>query len=133
MSKFNPDIEKAIEKGKSLGFTVIQSTRSTLLLDLDTPESVAQFNDVLPLVKEFLKVKEVLSWESEHGNQHRLIYLDDDLHVLTRIALQAVLGSDPKREVFAIERIKAGITEPSLLFQPVGITIKSDALVDIPF
>jgi len=135
MSKFNPDIDAAIVTGFSRGFEVIQSTRNTLLLDIDSEDDFNRYKFALPLVMEFLNIKEIQMWESKGlaGHRHILITLNEDLHVLTRIALQAALGSDPRREIFAIERVKAGISEPSLLFRPKDAVVKSDALEDIPF
>lgn len=111
--RFAEDISEAAQK-----FEVIQSDGSTLLLDLDTPEALAQFERVLPKVKDVFGITKAAKWSSKSGNTHALVALSEPLPVLMRLALQAALGSDGVREVLALKRWENGCHEPSVLFRP---------------
>lgn len=99
-------------------FEVIQSDVMTLLLDLDTPEALAQYMRVLPKVMEHYNVVSTTSWLSKSGNTHIQIRLGEALDLSERIALQAALGSDGVKEVLSLRRMQNGCVEPCLLFKP---------------
>jgi len=119
---FNPHVESAISTAEALGFEVIRSTSKTLLLDIDTDAQWVQFEKMLPIVREFVTVSEVERWLSKSKNTHVVIYLEKALGNTERTLLETILGSDPKRSLFAFGRLQAGVLEPGLLFKPKSKT-----------
>lgn len=112
------NFDQEMEQAKKEGFEVIQSTADYLLLDLDTPEQFAQFEKMLPEVKKHFPCNISDRWYSKSGNRHVVVQLEAPLSFYQRLVLQAVLGSDPTREMLSLVRIKNGISEPSCLFKP---------------
>lgn len=111
--KFAEDIADAADR-----FDVVQSTATTLLLDLDTPEALVQFDRVLPKLAENFGPIQIDEWKSKSGNTHAKITLSSEFPIAIRLALQAALGSDGIREVLAVKRMLNGCVEPSVLFKP---------------
>jgi hypothetical protein len=114
--------ENAIKSAKEAGFEVIQSAPNLLLLDFDVPYAGDQkkyYNpEVMDIILQYVETHAVESWASKSGNTHVLVTLGKELPAHHRIALQAALGSDPKREALSVLRLMNGIEEPSLLFKP---------------
>ena len=110
--------QEAISKAQEDGFVVVQGSPTFLLLDLDDPASEQQYNRVLPLLQQNLAAIEYERWASKSGKLHILVQLSLPLPITTRIALQAVLGSDSVREMLSILAVSQGVEEPSLLFKP---------------
>lgn len=54
---------------------------------------------------------------SKGGNIHVYLHTTFPLDHLTRIALQAMLGSDPIKELLSLRRLEEGSTIPVLLFE----------------
>lgn len=111
-------MEAAIKDAESKGFTVYRSDSTHLLLDLDTPGAVEQYNKVFHVVDELYGVTKVESWSSKSGNVHKYLTLDRAVGPGTRLGLHAMLGSDGLREALALRRLNDGINEPSILFRP---------------
>lgn len=105
-------------QGAATNFDVVRSSNTTLLLDIDDPVSKAQFDRLLPKVKEVFGVSAVEEWKSKSGNTHIAVTLETPLPAGSRLALQAALGSDAVREVLAVARLMNGVVEPSVLFRP---------------
>lgn len=106
-----------IRKARDEGFAIMYGDDLTLLLDLDTEAQLEQFKQMEVIVMEiFGKSKE--EWKSKSGNTHVLIRLNNPLSLELRIALQTVLGSDPKRSLCEIIQVieKAN---PIVLFKPI--------------
>lgn len=114
MSK-NDQISKR-EQAKTDGFTVVNPAPDVLLLDLDSDAQEAQYNAMLPFVAAYLEgTKERERWRSKSGKHwHVVVQLPFGIDMASRIALQAALGSDPKREILSI----ALLHSPSCLFRP---------------
>lgn len=108
---------------ESKGFKIVHTQENLILLDFDEPftkENVESSNYGNPEVWElFFEFFPDATWkwsESAHGNTHCVI----DLHAgildpAARIAIQAALGSDPKKEFLSVMRALGGLKEISLL------------------
>lgn len=99
-------------------FDVIEADEYTLLLDLDAPEALAQFEHVFPILERHFIVVKQETWKSKSGHTHKLLELAKPLSVMERLLLQAALGSDGRREVIALVRLHNGVANPSRLFKP---------------
>lgn len=116
---FNPSMFDAIKQAEAAGFEVIRSSPTTLLLDLDTVSQKSQFEDLyIPFLEAYQPDGELEEWTSKGGNKHIVLHLKKPVPAVRRIALETILGSDPRRSLFALERVVAGVEEPGLLFKP---------------
>ena len=107
------------------GFEIVQAFSNQLLLDLDSIEAQERYDLMIPLIRSNFGVLEVEQWPSKTpGHWHRRITLaEPDLTVSQRIALQAVLGSDPSREALNVKRMLMGIEDPNRLFRPPNVMV----------
>lgn len=137
MSELGLNVDRAAAKAEEEGFTVIRSDENHLLLDFDSSgphhkvmEPPPQFYAILEVMQSAgFNAYEVDRWQSKSGlGLHVLVKLDNSMPALARVAIQAVMGSDPKRELLSVLRVLLGIQEPSLLFKPA-----SEGLDNIPF
>lgn len=112
--------KERIDEARAAGFDIVESTPTTLLLDLDDNTAKVRFIAMYPMVSEKYPIAKMEAWTSKSGQgAHVVLHLRDALEVGVRVALQAVLGSDAKRETLALYRYTESIrTEPSLLFRP---------------
>jgi hypothetical protein len=107
-------------------FDIVQGSPTTLLLDLDTPEALAQFERVLPKIHDNFGVTGVQTWRSKSGNTHKVVALACALTADIRVALQASLGSDGVKEALSVQRFLNGCEEPSVLFRPKDATVREE-------
>jgi hypothetical protein len=114
--------EYAREKARKLDLDILYSTDRTLLLDLDGEEAFNTFQrqvyllaqlDIVDFDPDGYKVM-----RSKSGNYHVIVTLDEDLPIEQRITLQALLGSDLKRELLSLAGWRTGQENPVLLFRP---------------
>lgn len=97
---------------------IIDADNFTLQLDFDTETQYAHFlKDGLPTLLQFVEVKRVERTISKSGNRHIYVSLYQPLNAPTRIALQAALGSDPKRELLNVLANINDHTNGVLLFE----------------
>jgi hypothetical protein len=87
-----------------------------LLIDLDAGE---EFDSVaLDLLTESgVEIIDLLVTTSKSGHQHVYIRLNHNMNELERVALQAMSGSDRRREAHSYNRIKRGSKTPTMLFE----------------
>lgn len=92
----------------------------TILLDLDTDEAKQTYHANLPVFKQQYVVESVERWPSKGGHgEHVVLHLTEPIDdTPTRLLLQASLGSDPKRELLSLYRVKHNHPTPSVLFKP---------------
>lgn len=100
----------------SMGLVCFLPEPQELFLDLDK-ESIQRGRVLEVLEQNGWGVQATLTTRSKNGNQHEYIKLDVALGPLQRIALQAILGSDPVREVLSVLRLNAGATASTALFE----------------
>lgn len=110
---------EAVITAEKEGFTVIERQPNELLLDLDTPESYKQYEYMRPVIDRMYHIIGYdRGWVSKSGNKHLIITIEQGISEVEAIALQAACGSDPKREVLCLLRLKNGIEKPIRLFKP---------------
>lgn len=111
------------EKARAVGYDVLIADSTTLYLDIDTEDEWNHAQSFLSHSSRFVQLFGVRYWnwwESKSGLPHRhvCVRLKEPLDALTRIALQAILGSDLIREMLNLKRFANGVEEPSRLFAP---------------
>jgi len=113
------EADRATARAK--GFQIVDSDDGTLTLDLDGPDAIERFTLLFEKAAELFELTVIDRWESKSGPGHEHVVVRCDKQprdVVWRIALQAILGSDPVREVLALKRLENGVAEPSQLFKP---------------
>ena len=111
--------EEAIEKAIAAGFEVLRPQDNELYLDLDNDEALLRYQERYPVLSTIMGCHEVNRWKSKSGlGYHVVLELQEPKSDVIRIGMQAILGSDPKREALAYSRIHKGIPNPILLFKP---------------
>jgi len=110
--------QKAIDEARLAGFEVIQSSETRLLLDLDHESNLKQCAMMLSRIGPLYDLKEQARWISKSRIGQHVVVSCKPLPFMTRVALQACLGSDPVREALAVFLFQEGTEEPSVLFKP---------------
>jgi hypothetical protein len=127
----NIDRKKFIKRQEALGNVVLSPEDNELLIDCDTEEQFRNFLELFEILNTNLLFypkppdayyDEVKLWESKSGAEHYhiLIFLPFTVTSVERIAYQAALGSDPKRELLSLIRMKHGDDFPSILIEKPG-------------
>lgn len=92
-----------------------------LFIDIDSASAYTRFKQLLAMFEKFIPVERVTATPSASGGQHQhiVVALTQRVTEFERIAYQAILGSDPKREVLSLERLKTGTNPtPTVFFEP---------------
>ncbi len=99
-------------------FDVIVTDGNILLIDIDNKMQMRQYEKMMDDFSELFDLEEKERWASKDGGTHIVVGCASYLEPRERIALQACLGSDPKREILGLKHIKNGVEEFSFLFRP---------------
>jgi len=124
INSFRPAAESAVSRG----FTIVLPESSEILIDLDDEAAELRFIERFTDIRGILQntplgaPQIVATWTSKSGKGRHVVV---DMRVVIydtseRIAWQALLGSDYKREAIALLRRRGGIPTPSRLFKPPG-------------
>jgi hypothetical protein len=116
-------IHEALEKVKKetgKDFAVVMGDDFTLTLDLDTPEAVDVFTVNLAILQQIEEISEMDRWASKNGvGVHIKLRTKYRYYSDQRAGIQALLGSDPKREALGyVNGRKFPKEEPFCLFKP---------------
>lgn len=109
-------------KAASVGCTVLYPRGNELQLDIDSEEDLEFFHAQSRLLTEIFDAVEVETLISRSGGRHILVTLPYAIPPAERIALQAVLGSDRKRELLNYRRVVRRDPHPMCLFRPIPAT-----------
>jgi hypothetical protein len=110
---------RAVKEAANKNFTIIKGTPQTLLLDLDDGVELNQVN--YKLMCELLKEWPTMtSWKSKSGaGTHMVLTFEKTTFTVAEaLALEASLGSDVKRAMLYVMRLKNEVLEPRVLFKP---------------
>lgn len=116
----NMSFESVCAAAKKQGQVVKLPGSTELFLDIDSAEQFKRFTTVLNTVE--FNEDAVPTWTlspSKKGYPHVHIIVDmkRGLEPLERIALQAILGSDPVRETISLARLRSGNPSPTVFFE----------------
>lgn len=112
--------DRALKSAQEKNCTIELADDFTLQLDIDNDEDFETFIEQINTLNNL----GIVSWNgwncrpSRSGNRHITVALIDPLPVLSRILLQACLGSDRTRELLSLARVLKGQEHPILLFRP---------------
>lgn len=107
------------EWAESIDCDVIEATSKQLFVDLDTEAQYTLFKTQIKLLKKHFYYETYKVTESKQGAPHRhvVVTMDKPYPLVTRIALQACLGSDPARELLSIIRAQDGEDNVVIFFE----------------
>ena len=102
------------------GVDVRYPMANELFIDIDNDAAYNTFNDNFSLLHDmmpgYVSFVESPSRRKKDG-KHIVVTLPRNVTPLERIALQAALGSDPRREAHSLRRYFAGDPLPTLFFE----------------
>lgn len=103
---------------KAKGLHAVLPNDDELFLDIDDRDDFKVMKDILHVLEHngFHAVEEKRT-RSKSGNWHVYLRFQQPLEPMERIALQACMGSDRKREVLSILRCFTGNTAPTVFFE----------------
>lgn len=119
-SAYVPSSDGAIKKAEEENLKVIFPEENELLLDFDNSVAYDHFENVIHILEEYWGVvsrKESPSLSGKPGHVHVIVRLNTQLTSLERIAIQAALGSDGKRELLGIVRVHHDDPHPTLFLE----------------
>lgn len=90
-----------------------------VFIDIDTLQQREQLFKQLVILDDNGIDYDLKEWKSKSGNTHYVVRLPFELSDALRVAFQAALGSDPKRELLACLRILANVEVVTALFRPI--------------
>lgn len=116
------DIAQGRAHAKEKGLQVVLPRADELQIDLDSEDAVTQFDERFKLVNKQFKLEEISRAASKSGGEKKhvtLRVLETPLTDLLRIALQSILGSDYKRELFSLRNCVSGKNCPTIFFEKI--------------
>jgi hypothetical protein len=122
MSETSNRYEDACATAEGKACDVVHSHDRVLMLDIDSDPAHDRFLELLELCNELklfpIDPQNVTCWRSSGGNRHYTIALQEPMSDEARVVAQALLGSDLKREMLSLHRVRRGEEHPILLFRP---------------
>lgn len=101
---------------------LVNAEQDQLLLDLDGEAAVKRFVELLPFLFPYGPIERIRCWPSRSKGMHVVIELPHCVFwPAEKFALQAILGSDPKREMALMRDCvlrSQPESEQNVLFQP---------------
>ena len=113
--------ESAYLTAADAGWDVVLPKETELFIDIDDASGAATFDDLFAKFKNFVPnaivVRRTPSPSGKPGHEHIVVDTSLMLCDTDRIMLQAILGSDRKRELFAWYRLEVDDKNPTLFFE----------------
>lgn len=113
--------EHAESKAKEHGYVIRKPQDGELLIDLDCEEDFVLLKEHLDTFHAYVvpieQVEVTPSPSGSPGHYHAVVTLGRAISPMERIAYQAVLGSDRKRELLSLARLEHEIALPTIFFE----------------
>lgn len=113
--------DAAHEKAAARNLDIKYPAPNELFVDIDNARDFARFRTLIEMFDRMEGVARWVDTPSASGGQHRhiVVTLTRNVSQFERIAFQAMLGSDLKRELLSYERHKTGShPNPTMFFEP---------------
>lgn len=113
--------KSALERGCS----VVTPRPNELFLDIDTDEDLETFKGQISLLELYFEGDDI-AWRAAQspsgrpGRYHVTVTVPRFVDEQERVALQACLGSDRKRELLSLKRIRQGHISPTCFFEKLA-------------
>lgn len=115
-----PTTKTAVERAKKEGLKVVYPGPKELQIDIDSEKNLATFMEHLSILAKYLDIVRIVITPSLSGKTlhfHATVACTRYFNVPERICLQALLGSDLKREVLGFIMMKNGESKPTLFLE----------------
>lgn len=125
MTSYAPQsLEMAKRVAYEKGQRVVLPGPCELFLDIDRQEDLELMTQILGIIGKQMAYETSIypSPSGEHGHYHVIVTLDRAVSPLERICLQAILGSDRKREAISWGRHQQGEDNVTRFFQKLETT-----------
>ncbi len=114
----NPStFEDLVAKAAKTGRQVVRPLLNQIFIDLDSQSDLIMFMDRLETFKRFESAGCVVTTSQTDDHYHAIVTLDREPSPWERVALQAALGSDRKRELLAIINRVGDMPGPNCFFE----------------
>ncbi len=111
----------SLDQAFKQGVRVIIPKDRQLQIDIDSDDDYSRFTQAYDALKQhYLNVPLYYKTSpSRNGGEgrHITVEMTEELAQIERIALQAILGSDWRRELFSLIRVRKGEPLPTLFFE----------------
>ena len=116
---YSIDSECAIREAKDNNLDVVFPKPNELQIDIDSEEAYARYGGVLERLQRHFRfiTESITPSRSGYPKRHIVLTLREPVTDVQRIALQAILGSDPVRELLSLKRIENGDPHPTLFLE----------------
>jgi len=111
------EIEKQLLNETAQKSHIVPANDFILQLDIDSEEGYQQYKKGMEMVQNNIPLLHIVETMSKSGGKHITIYLAEAMDVWKRLALQAILGSDFKREALNFNRIIHNDPFPILFYE----------------
>lgn len=111
--------ESPDEKATRLGVRVVRPKPNELFLDIDSSGALDQCEELLKIFRGFDPdpvEKVVVNPSFKRGHYHVTVTLAAPVNMTERLMLQAMLGSDPKRELLGLRQMYQGLYDDASVF-----------------
>lgn len=117
----NEDREEYIKRMMVEGYRVVLPEPNEVFIDIDTEDDYQLFLDQFKLILRDIGVVNKREHTSRNGlpGRHITLTMAFAMTDVERIALQSVLGSDPKRELLSMVRLIRGDKHPTLFVEKI--------------
>jgi hypothetical protein len=115
-----------IQEARKSGLDILEGDGHTLLFDLDSEESLNVFLQRVHFLESKFAMVHMIVTHSKSGNYHAVCTLDPlfpSVDPMIRVAVQACLGSDWKKEMLACLRTLNYNQSDSMLFRPKKLQV----------
>ncbi len=115
-----PTTKTAVERAEKDGLRVVYPEPKELQIDIDSEKNLGVFYEHLAILRKGLMVEKVVmtpSLSGKEGHYHVTVSCGRYFNAPERICLQALLGSDLKREVLGFIMMKNGELKPTLFLE----------------
>ena len=119
MSALSLTHEESLAAAAKQGLAVITPKANELFVDIDSDASFEAFTTMVAKLAEFEPGTQWQCAPSKSGlpKRHAVVTLTREVGDIERIALQAILASDPLRELLSYVRVRAGQEAPIKFFE----------------
>ena len=113
--------------GEDKDWEVVIAGDYMLMLDFDQPDLPPGFLPNLEILEQAVRqTVQFTTTNSRSGNKHVIVHLPFAMPIFERIAWQAALGSDPKREALHLLAVSLDEQSPIVLVMPKVKNLLSD-------
>ncbi len=114
------DITELVLKAAKTDRKVVLPEPNQLFIDIDSDEDLEFYECQMLILDRFVESTETITASASPGHYHVVVTLSRDPSPWERVAMQAALGSDRKRELLAIINRTGDLPGPNCFFEAIS-------------